>query len=31
MLAGMTGTALLYALFQTLSSSRRRAIGWPRK
>ncbi|MDB5746524.1 MAG: histidine kinase [Massilia sp.] len=27
MLAGMTGTALLYALFQTLSSSRRRAIG----
>lgn len=26
MLAGMTGTALLYALFQTLSSSRRRAI-----
>lgn len=27
MLAGMIGTALLYALFQTLSSSRRRAIG----
>ncbi|MET0983510.1 MAG: CHASE domain-containing protein [Telluria sp.] len=27
MLAGITGTALLYALFQTLSSSRRRAIG----
>jgi signal transduction histidine kinase len=27
MLAGSTGTALLYALFQTLSSSRRRAIG----
>jgi len=27
MVAGMTGTALLYALFQTLSSSRRRAIG----
>jgi signal transduction histidine kinase len=27
MLVGMTGTALLYALFQTLSSSRRRAIG----
>ncbi|MEN3276020.1 MAG: hypothetical protein V7631_1810, partial [Massilia sp.] len=27
MLAGMSGTALLYALFQTLSSSRRRAIG----
>ena len=27
MLAGMTSTALLYALFQTLSSSRRRAIG----
>jgi signal transduction histidine kinase len=27
MLAGTTGTALLYALFQTLSSSRRRAIG----
>jgi signal transduction histidine kinase len=26
MLAGITGTALLYALFQTLSSSRRRAI-----
>ncbi|XYJ09533.1 CHASE domain-containing protein [Telluria sp. B2] len=26
MLAGSTGTALLYALFQTLSSSRRRAI-----
>ena len=26
MLAGMIGTALLYALFQTLSSSRRRAI-----
>ena len=26
MLAGMTSTALLYALFQTLSSSRRRAI-----
>jgi signal transduction histidine kinase/CHASE1-domain containing sensor protein len=26
-LTGMTGTALLYALFQTLSSSRRRAIG----
>ena len=26
-LAGMTGTGLLYALFQTLSSSRRRAIG----
>ena len=26
MLGGMTGTALLYALFQTLSSSRRRAI-----
>ena len=26
MLAGTTGTALLYALFQTLSSSRRRAI-----
>ncbi|QNA90990.1 histidine kinase [Massilia sp. Dwa41.01b] len=26
MLAGVTGTALLYALFQTLSSSRRRAI-----
>jgi signal transduction histidine kinase/sensor domain CHASE-containing protein len=26
MLAGMSGTALLYALFQTLSSSRRRAI-----
>jgi signal transduction histidine kinase len=27
LLAGTTGTALLYALFQTLSSSRRRAIG----
>ncbi|KQQ86858.1 CHASE domain-containing protein [Massilia sp. Leaf139] len=27
MLAGMIGTALLYALFQTLSSSRLRAIG----
>jgi signal transduction histidine kinase len=27
LLAGMIGTALLYALFQTLSSSRRRAIG----
>jgi len=27
MLAGMISTALLYALFQTLSSSRRRAIG----
>lgn len=27
MLAGFIGTALLYALFQTLSSSRRRAIG----
>jgi signal transduction histidine kinase len=27
MLAGTIGTALLYALFQTLSSSRRRAIG----
>lgn len=27
MLAGTTSTALLYALFQTLSSSRRRAIG----
>ena len=26
MLAGMTGTGLLYALYQTLSSSRRRAI-----
>jgi signal transduction histidine kinase len=27
MLAGMIGTGLLYALYQTLSSSRRRAIG----
>jgi len=27
MLAGLVGTGLLYALFQTLSSSRRRAIG----
>ena len=27
LLAGMIGTSLLYALFQTLSSSRRRAIG----
>ncbi|MFC4931964.1 CHASE domain-containing protein [Massilia sp. GCM10023247] len=27
MLAGIIGTSLLYALFQTLSSSRRRAIG----